>query len=113
MSEFQHAFADATKANQIMMNSYTAAVSEIENYKLTVATYDQTISDLEQRHASTLQEKETLIMKMQQQINDNLEMLTEHENRKRLDDKFFTFVKWRETIMFTRLRKLQDALFVA
>jgi hypothetical protein len=52
-------------------------------------------------------------MKMQQQTNDNLEMLRKHENRKRLDDNFFTFVKWRETIMFTRLRKLQDALFVA
>ena len=54
MSEFQLAFADAMKANQIMMNSYTAAVSEIENYKLTVATYDQTISNLKQQHALAL-----------------------------------------------------------
>jgi len=88
MSEFHNAFADATKANQIMMNSYTATVSKIESYKLIVATYDQTILDLEQQHASALQEKEALIMKMQQHINDNLEMLTEHENRKRLGDIF-------------------------
>jgi len=79
---------------------------------LTVATYDQTISDLEQQHASALQEKDTIILNMQQQINDNIEMIAEHENRKRLDDTFFVFYKWREIIMFSRLRKLQDALSV-
>ena len=89
MSEFENAFADATKANQIMMKSYTAAVSEIENYKVTVATYDQTILDLEHRHASALQEKEALIVNIQQQISDNLEMLTEHEDKKKQDDTFF------------------------
>jgi hypothetical protein len=74
-----------------MQNSYTAAVSEIENYKLTVSTYDQNVSELEQHHASALQEKDTIILNMQQQINDNIEMIAEHENRKRLDDKFFHF----------------------
>jgi len=65
MSEFENAFADATKANQTMLNSYTATLSDIENYKLTVGKYEQTLSDLERQHDSALKEKEAVIHNMQ------------------------------------------------
>jgi hypothetical protein len=46
---------------------------------------------MEQQHATTLQAKDALIASMQPQIDDNLVMLADHEERKRQVDKFFTF----------------------
>jgi len=90
MSEFHNAFADATKANEATRDAYQAAVSDNETSMLTIRTLEQAMSDIEQQHATTLQAKDALIANMQQQINDNLEMLADHEERKRQDDKFFT-----------------------
>ena len=89
MSEFHNAFADATKANEAMKDAYQTSVSDNENFKLTIGTYEQAMSDIEQQHATTLQAKDALVANMQHHINDNLEMLAEHEERKRQDDKFF------------------------
>ncbi len=49
------------------------------------------MSDIEHQHAIAFQAKDAMIANMHQQINDNLEMLAEHEERKRQDDKFFNF----------------------
>ena len=76
---------------------------------MTIATLDQVVEDLHEQHRSALNEKETIILNMQHHIDDNLGMLTEHEDRQKKDDVFFPLFKWRELVIFKQLRKVQAA----